>query len=93
MRVFDSLKCYKLFILLMLANIPNIYIDLPRRTGVHIARPLQLQRRPIMLIRSGVDATSFNKLLSAGRGHAVGGAARTESAVRQHEFFHIYSPD
>lgn len=40
-----------------------------------------------MLIRSGVDATSFNKLLSAGRGHAVGGAARTESAVRQHQFF------
>ena len=45
-----------------------------------------------MLIRSGVDATSFNKLLSAGRGHAVGGAARTESAVRQHEFFHILQP-
>ena len=66
-----------------LANIPNIDIDLPRCTGVHIARRLEVQRRPIMLIRSGVDATSFNKLLSAGREHAVGGAARTESAVRQ----------
>eukprot|EP00434_Breviolum_minutum_P018798 symbB.v1.2.016580.t1/scaffold1253.1/size128728/7 len=34
---------------------------------------LGLRGQPIMLIRSGVDATSFNKLLSAGRGHAVGG--------------------